>query len=240
MSTNSKNKFSGTIEELKKAVDHCGRSGKWSGDESKYSFKSSRGEILNWWPTTETLQIQGKKPDNFRADLAQAIGSAASFKQSSSGQSRIFVVHGADNDALAQLELVLFKLGVQPLVQKDVDGKGKSLFTALMENIATESDFAIVLLTPDDYGYRNSEAETEKRPRARQNAILEAGMALAKLGQDRVAIIKKGALEIPSDLEGLIRIEYNNQVKEIAAKIAQRLNGAGVPIDQSKIIVASQ
>lgn len=240
MSNNPKNKFSGTIEELKKAVEHCGRSGDWSGHEGKYSFKSSKGEILNWWPKTETLQIQGKQPDKFKADLAQAIGSAASFKQSSSGQSRIFVVHGADTDALAQLELVLYKLDVQPLVQKDVDGKGKSLFTALMDNIATESDFAIVLLTPDDYGYRNSEAETEKQPRARQNVILEAGMALAKLGQDRVAIIKKGALEIPSDLEGLIRIEYNNQVKEIASKIAQRLNGAGVPIDQAKVIIASQ
>ncbi len=31
-------------------------------------------------------------------------------------------------------------------------------------------------------------------------------MALARLGSDRVAIIKKGSLEIPSDLEGIIRL----------------------------------
>jgi len=234
------NKFDGSFEDLQSFVSHCARTGEWIDDGNKCSFKSTKGEILNWWRSTLTLQIQGKGADSFKSDLAQAIGSGTSFKRNESRQSRIFVVHGADTDALAQLELVLYKLDVQPLVQKDVDGKGKSLFTALMDNIATESDFAIVLLTPDDYGYRNSEVETDKQPRARQNVILEAGMALAKLGQDRVAIIKKGALEIPSDLEGLIRIEYNVQVKEIANKIAQRLNGAGVPIDQAKIISASQ
>ena len=65
-------------------------------------------------------------------------------------------------------------------------------------------------------------------------------MALARLGSDRVAIIKKGSLEIPSDLEGIIRIEYNAHVKEVAAKIAQRLTGAGVPVDESAVISASQ
>ncbi|NOD98731.1 hypothetical protein GS610_16100 [Ruegeria sp. HKCCD6228] len=242
MSSKQKTKFHGTIEELKGHVSYVGRDGDWSGDEAKYVFKgkSPNKEILNWWPKTGTLQFQGGNPDGFRSDLAQAMGSAATFKATAKGQRRIFVVHGSDNDALDQLQLVLYKLGVEPLVQKDVDGKGQSLFSALMENITNESDFAIVLMTPDDWGYRNSETETEKQPRARQNVILEAGMALSKLGSDRVAIIKKGALEIPSDLEGLIRIEYNSNVKEVASKIAQRLNGAGIPIDQTKVIAASQ
>ncbi len=243
MSKAGKFSFNGSLDELKGLVGHVGRTGEWSGDENKRVFKAKNTpakEILNWWPSTGTVQFQGGNQDGFRSDLAQAMGSATTFKASAAGQRRIFVVHGADNEALNQLELVLFKLGVEPLVQKDVDGKGQSLFSALLDNIANESDFAIVIMTPDDWGYRNTETETEKRPRARQNVILEAGMALSKLGQDRVAIIKKGALEIPSDLEGLIRIEYNVNVKEVAGKIAQRLNGAGVPIDQSKVIAASQ
>lgn len=234
--------FTKSLDELKALVEHVGRQGEWTGDETKYCFKSSdptRKEMLNWWPKTGTVQFQGANQDGFKSDLAQAIRSAEGFKAKANSR-RIFVVHGADSQALDQLQLVLFKLGVEPLVQKDVDGKGQSLFSALMDNISNESDFAIVLLTPDDWGYRSSETDTDKQPRARQNVILEAGMALAKLGSERVAMIKRGALEIPSDLEGLIRIEYNAHVKEVANKIAQRLTGAGIAIDQSKVITASQ
>jgi predicted nucleotide-binding protein len=233
-------KFNGTIEELKKHVDYIARQGDWSGDEAKWCFRSKIGEIINWWPKKGTLQLQGQGLDKLQADLAKTFGSSEAFQMSAKGQRRIFIVHGSDTEALDQLQLVLYKLNLQPLVQKDVDGKGGSLFQALMSNISSESDFAIVLMTPDDYGYRDSQTDTDRQPRARQNVILEAGMALARLGSDRVAIIKKGTLEIPSDLEGIIRIEYNTHVKEVAAKIAQRLTGAGVPVDESAVISASQ
>ena len=81
---------------------------------------------------------------------------------------------------------------------------------------------------------------TSRKPRARQNVVLEVGMALARLGSERVLLIKKGTFELPSDLEGIIRLEFNTNVKEIAAKIGQRLTGAGIAIDQRKIIEASQ
>ena len=233
-------KFHGSFDELKRHVEYIARQGDWSGDDTKWCFRSKTGEILNWWPKTGTLQPQGQNSDKLQADLAKSFGSSEAFKNSARGQRRIFIVHGSDTEALDQLQLVLYKLNLQPLVQKDVDGKGESLFHALMSNISSESDFAIVLLTPDDYGYRSNQTDTDRQPRARQNVILEAGMALARLGSDRVAIIKKGSLEIPSDLEGIIRIEYNAHVKEVAAKIAQRLTGAGVPVDESAVISASQ
>jgi predicted nucleotide-binding protein len=233
-------KYEGEIEELKAHVDHIGRNGEWSGDASKWSFRSKTGEIINWWPKTGTLQCQGQRREQLEADLAVTIGSKLSFQRAAVGQTRIFIVHGSDPYALDQLRLVLYTLGLEPLVQKNVDGRGMNLFQALMSNISSESDFAIVLLTPDDYGYKKDQTETDRLPRARQNVILEAGMALAKLGSERVAIIKKGNLELPSDLEGIIRLEFNSNVKEIAAKIAQRIGGAGVPVDQRKVIEASQ
>ena len=233
-------KFNGSIDELKKHVDYISRQGDWSGDDTKWCFRSKIGELINWWPKTGTLQLQGQGQDKLQTDLARSFGSSEAFQRSTKGQRRIFIVHGSDTEALDQLQLVLYKLNLQPLVQKDVDGKGSSLFQALMNNISSESDFAIVLMTPDDYGYRKEQTDTDRQPRARQNVVLEAGMALARLGSDRVAIIKKGSLEIPSDLEGIIRIEYNFHVKEVAAKIAQRLTGAGVPVDESAVISASQ
>lgn len=232
-------KYHGEIEELKLLLQQARRTGDWTGDAKQWTFRG-RDEVINWWPSTGTLQCQGKGGPALAADLAGLMGTQAGIEKQAIGSSRIFIVHGSEDDALDQLRLVLYTLGLEPLVQKNVDGRGMNLFQALMDNISKESDFAIVLMTPDDYGYRKTQTETDRQPRARQNVILEAGMALARLGSDRVAILKKGALELPSDLEGIIRLEFNSNVKEIAHKIAQRLTGAGIPIDQRKIIEASQ
>ncbi|MEF3366159.1 nucleotide-binding protein [Methylocystis sp. 9N] len=235
-------KFHGELDELQQYVKFAGREGDWSDDgKGCHRFRSRSGDILNWWPKTGTVSCQGKRADALAADLTRIIGEKANFEaKASSNVRRIFIVHGSDHEALEQLELVLFRLGIEPLIQKNVDGKGLPLFHALMENIGNESDFVFVLMTPDDYGYRKDQNDTERQPRARQNVILEAGMALSKLGSDRVALIKKGTLELPSDLEGIIRVEYNTHVKEVAAKIAQRLTGAGIPIAESRVISASQ
>lgn len=56
-------------------------------------------------------------------------------------------------------------------------------------------------MTPDDYGYPKSKGEEALQPRTRQNVILKPGMVLASLGRDRMAIVKKGALEHPSNVD---------------------------------------
>lgn len=235
-------KFHGELEELKACVEFSGRKGDWEDDgKGCHRFRSKAGEILNWWPKTGTISCQGKGGEKLAVDLARVMGEKQNFEaKAATNVRRIFIVHGSDHEALEQLELVLFRLGIEPLVQKNVDGKGLPLFQALMENIGNDTDFVFVLMTPDDYGYRKEESDTDRKPRARQNVILEAGMALSKLGSDRVALIKRGALELPSDLDGIIRIEYNSHVKEVAAKIAQRLTGAGIPIAETRVISASQ
>src|SRR5690606_12503115 len=151
-------KFHGEIEELKLLVQQARRVGEWSGDAKQWTFRG-RDEVLNWWPSTGTLQCHGKGGKALEADLATLIGTAAGMEKHAAGNPRIFIVHGSEDDALDQLRLVLYTLGLEPLVQKNVDGKGMNLFQALMENISRESDFAIVLMTPDDYGYRKTQTE---------------------------------------------------------------------------------
>ena len=114
-------KFHGSFDELKRHVEYIARQGDWSGDDTKWCFRSKTGEILNWWPKTGTLQPQGQNSDKLQADLAKSFGSSEAFKNSARGQRRIFIVHGSDTEALDQLQLVLYKLNLQPLVQKDVD-----------------------------------------------------------------------------------------------------------------------
>lgn len=237
-------KFHGTLEELQAAVNACGLVGEWKDNEkaNNHSFRGRTGEILNWWPSKGTLQFQGQKQDTFRTAVEAALSGSdpeVAVSAAASSSAKIFVVHGHDRDARDQLELVLMRLGLQPFILQNSDGESKTIIEALEQNIYREAAFGIVLLTPDDFGYSKSAGETEKQPRARQNVILEMGMVMAALGREKMVILKKGALEMPSDAAGILYIEFNDHVREIVPNLAQRLQGAGFQIDPKKIAEAS-
>lgn len=235
-------KFHGAVDELKAAVDSCGLVGAWTDNAkaNNHSFRGRTGEVLNWWPSSGTLQFQGANADAFRTSLNAALSGAAPISAVAvAASAKIFVVHGHDRDARDQLELVLMRLGLQPFILQNSDGESKTVIEALEKNIYREAAFGIVLLTPDDFGYSKAAGETEKQPRARQNVILEMGMVMAALGRDKMVILKKGALEMPSDAAGILYIEFNDHVREIVPKLAQRLQGAGFNIDPRSIAGAS-
>lgn len=235
-------KFHGSLEDLKIAVERCGVTGTWTENAkaSNHNFRGRTGEVLNWWPSNGTLQFQGSNQEAFRASLEGAIsGSAPMTAVGVAAASKIFLVHGHDRDARDQLELVLMRLGLQPFILQNADGESKTIIEALEQNIYREAAFGIVLLTPDDFGYSKSAGETEKQPRARQNVILEMGMVMAALSRQKMVILKKGALEMPSDTAGVLYIEFNDHVREIVPKLAQRLQGAGFQIDPRRIADAS-
>ncbi|MFD2237173.1 TIR domain-containing protein [Aureimonas populi] len=234
--------FHGTIEELKALIETCGLAGEWSErpENGLHCYRAKTGEILNWWPSKGTVQIQGKNPDDFRDKLASASGAPITPKPvSTTATAKIFLVHGHDREARDQLELVLMRLGLQPFILQNADGGSKTIIEALEQHIYEEAAFGIVLLTPDDFGYPKTKGEADRQPRARQNVILEMGMIMAALGRARMVILKKGALELPSDANGILYIEFNDHVREIVPKLAQRLQGGGFQIDPAKIAAAS-
>jgi hypothetical protein len=47
-------------------------------------------------------------------------------------------------------------------------------------------------------------------------------------------------VEIPSDLQGIIRFNYNDHMKEIVPKLCQRLKEAGFDLEPSQIAAAAQ
>ena len=232
-------KFHGELDELKQLVTSTGKSGTWSeGKNGHQCFRAKSGEILNWWPSSGTVSFQGSSPEIFEAAFCQAQGTPLS-KAAEINATKIFLVHGHDRDARDQLELVLLRLGLKPFILQNSDGGGKTIVEALEQNIYKESAFGIILLTPDDYGYAKSGAEADRKPRARQNVILELGMVMASLGRDKMAIIQKGALERPSDTDGILRIEFNDHVREIVPSLVQRLQASGFSIDAAMIAAAS-
>jgi predicted nucleotide-binding protein len=151
---------------------------------------------------------------------------------------KVFVVYGHDDTAREQLELVLHKLGLDPFVLSNTGGGGLTLIEALERETRPgpgRARFGIVLLTPDDIGYSKKDGPGKAEPRARQNVVLEMGMLISALGRVNVAILKKGHLEEPSDVKGIIYLPFNDHVKETVSKLVDRLREAGFDLEQKAI-----
>lgn len=236
--------FQDGIEALRAEIESRGIKGEWSEDgNGKYTFKSQRKGILNYWPRTATIQCQGRKEPKAELEAiftpGEAVSAAAVAAKPKETRTKIFVVHGHDTRSLEQLELVLRRLGLDPYILQNNDGESKTLIEALEQQIYKEAAFGIVLLTPDDYGYPKGKSDEDRQPRARQNVILELGMVLASLGRERMVLLKKGALELPTDVNGVIYLEFNEHVKEVSVKLATRMKGAGIEIDDALIHTAA-
>ena len=138
---------------------------------------------------------------------------------------RLMIVHGRSSDRTA-VEQILRNQGViDPIVLQERLTAGKTI-PEKFEREARQADGAVVLFTPDDQAVSSLSAAgrpispTELRVRARQNAILEYGWFWGKLGRDRVLLILKGELELPSDLAGILYQSYNCSPDECQAAIA--------------------
>jgi predicted nucleotide-binding protein len=243
-------KHEGTIEELESLLKTAGLKGKWEDDgQGKHTFRSSDGGVLNFWPSKGTVQIQGQEKAKLKLSNAIATGTTTAAGEVAQAVpidpqplKHIFIVHGHDSDARDQLELVLHRLGLKPFILMNSSGGGKTIIEALEGKIGRDftSDFGIVLMTPDDFGYSKKDGDKKVEPRARQNVILEAGMLLASLTRSRMAILVKGHLEMPSDLQGIIHLAYNDHVKEIVPKLCQRLKEVGFDLEPNQIAAAAQ
>ena len=232
----------------------------------KVVFRSDDGAILNWWHSTKTVNFQGttgvreklraaffeSQPGDGLAEsvdpvptgirMADDAVTARATTSTIDEKDRVFVVYGHDESACEQLELILHRLGLEPFVLGNTSGSRLTIIEALENEIATQAEgnrFGIVLLTPDDMGFNRDEDSNNAQPRARQNVVMEMGMLIAAFGRQRVAILKKGHLVVPSDASGIIYLSFNNHVRETAPKLCQRLGEAGFELNPESITKAS-
>jgi hypothetical protein len=58
-----------TLDQLMAVVAACELEGEWSRNTKNnfHSFHAETGEVLNWWPSTGTIQFQGKCTEQFRS-----------------------------------------------------------------------------------------------------------------------------------------------------------------------------
>lgn len=237
--------FHGSSNDWRAVVASANLSGDWDdkGANGEHLRLKSGHTIVRW--KTGTVVVQGKEParTTIETQLRALIESdvtmtPAQATAATSGQ--IFVVHGHDKDSRDALELALRRLGLEPFILMNSAGGGKTIIEALEGRIGRDysSSFGIVLMTPDDKGFSVADGEHKIEPRPRQNVILETGMLLASLTRSRMALLVKGHLEMPSDLNGVLYLGFNDHIREILPKLVTHLKEAGVAVNDSKLAEA--
>lgn len=149
-----------------------------------------------------------------------------------SAKKEIFVVHGHDEAVRLNVMRIIEKIGLIPIVLHEQPNQGDTIIEKFEKN--SNVPFAICLWTADDVG-KSMNAEQNLLPRARQNVIFETGYFAAKLGRRRVVVLKHESVEIPSDYQGVVYINLDNQGAWIL-QLGRELKTAGFDIDLNKLI----
>jgi CheY-like chemotaxis protein len=127
---------------------------------------------------------------------------------------RVFIVHGHDEILLAEVKDYFQNIlkWPRPIVLRDQSNGGKTIIEKFEEH-AGLVDWVFVLLSPDDKIF-DPKTDDERR-RARQNVIFELGFFYGLIGrlEGRVIVLKKGDVELPSDIHGIIWIDVSAGVR---------------------------
>ncbi len=174
-------------------------------------------------------QCQGKRGAEIKTLLENAM------KPNFHNRTDVFVVYGHDQTARTELEAMLRRWDLKPIILDQLESKGLTIIEKLEEYMQSVQ-YGIVLATPDDIGYAKDH-EDAKKYRVRQNVVLEMGMLLAKIGRERVAILVKNTedMEKPSDIHGLVYIPFRNNVEETKVNLAKEMNTHGYNIGIDKL-----
>jgi hypothetical protein len=123
--------------------------------------------------------------------------------------------------------ILILQGAVAHLILNELANAGRTL----IEKIEAHSGvgFAIILLTPDD----KCEIEGQLEGRARQNVIWEYGYFVGLLGRERVCVLKRDEVKIPSDLEGIGWTSFDASGKW-KIELARELKSAAYSIDMNK------
>jgi predicted nucleotide-binding protein len=200
--------------------------------EKGWPYVDSRNALLLCDQLISLLEADGHDSQSFAqsgavigpapAEEASANASQALDREKSAmsegEDDRVLIIHGHDErNRLALKDLLQSKLRLpEPIVMAQQMVPGKAL-PEKFEHLAASVGFAIALLTPDDLG--RASADASLRPRPRQNTLVEIGWFWGRLGRDRVLLLVKDELELPSDLQGVEFYPFRDRVEEVFEKV---------------------
>jgi predicted nucleotide-binding protein len=197
-----------------------------SSPKSEYSsLKDFEFSVIDELPSDQTSAL-GRLADEKKRRLASLLDSldlyemadedvkggpenygAVPNSESSSEASTIFLVHGRDRAARAEVLRFLEQVtDARVIVLAEQPNQGQTLIEKL-ESHLPGAGYAVVLATADDEGRLRGEESWSLR--SRQNVILELGLAVGKLGRRNVSILFEDGVELPSDYYGVVYTAFD-------------------------------
>ena len=137
----------------------------------------------------------------------------------------VFIIHGHDELNTHRLkELLQDHFGLSTVLMKSNPGMSRPLLDKF-EHCASTCAFAFALMTPDDQVVNQSHAPYYQ---ARPNVFFEAGWFAGRLGISRVCLLLKPSTIVQSDLEGISRIHFDENVQDKLLDIERELRAVGI------------
>jgi len=141
---------------------------------------------------------------------------------------KVFIVHGHDHRLLDEVELMLRRINLEPVILKNETNSGRTIIEKIED--LTDVGFGIVLYTGCDEGRKKGDVDLKDR--ARQNVVFEHGYLCAKLGRNRVVALNDSSIEIPSDLSGVLYIPHSTP--DWKNQLMREMRSAGLEFDPTK------
>ncbi len=148
----------------------------------------------------------------------------------SGNNNNVFIVHGHDEQVKESSARFIENLGLNAVILHEQANEGQTIIEKLEKH--TDAAYAVVLFTPDDIGASALSSEN-LQPRARQNVLVELGYMAARIGRNRVCVLRKGNVEIPSDFLGVLYIDID-VAGAWKLTLAKELRVAGLNVDLNK------
>ena len=158
-------------------------------------------------------------------------------------QSKVFIVHGHNNEVKLSVARTIEQLGLTAIILHEQEDNGRTIIEKFESN-TEDVGFAVVILTADDWGIskkekdESAEAENEVdfHPRARQNVVFEMGYFIGKLDRAHTFLLIDEGVEKPGDLDGIVYTPYDIG-GSWKLKLAKELKAVGYKVDLNKISI---
>ena len=183
-------------------------------------------ELLNL-----ATQIHKLAPEEFEALTKASFSKAQTSSGASKDSSKVFIVHGHDDTAKAEMARLIIDLGFEPIILHEQASSGHTI----IEKIESYSNvgFGVVLYTPCDKGGKDTNP-IDLKSRARQNVVFEHGYLIGKLGRENVCALVRGNVETPNDISGVVYVQIDSHGAWKYA-LADEMSSAGYDVDKNRI-----
>jgi len=155
----------------------------------------------------------------------------------SSARRRVLVACGSDDEMKDALTAALAKLRLVSVVLCEEPGHGRKI----VERFADYADieFAVVLLSPDDYVYSKGEEPSKRKLKPALDVVFELGFLLGKLGKEHVLVVfresEKREFDVPIDFEAIKAAPFDDRDSWKIA-LVRELTNCGYTVEADRIL----